>query len=194
MLIRLMIGILLAALLGGCLTTTHEHFDAKESVQVPLKGGIYECKANMSLMPDREERPPPSVFTSSPDLSLFFETLEIRQIVGKAQYALIGRQTTKVVAFHRVVDDIYVIAGDGSKPDRYGHWFFRITEGAMSPLWHVKPEELGALGKRLGVLVFEEGPGPATIQGTKADERAFIEAFVKLPGIQAMSTCTFTRE
>lgn len=194
MLIRLMIGMLLVALSGGCLTTTHEHFDAKNGVPVPLKGGIYECKANTELMPGRSDRPSPNIFMNDPTLSIFFETMEIRQLADTQRFALIGRSATLVVAFNKVSDDVYAVAGTGPKPGRQSLWFFRVTDGTLSPLWHTKPAELVALGNRLGVLVFDEGPGPATIQGTKADERAFIDAFVKLPDIKAMSTCTFARE
>ena len=186
--------ILLALLAGGCLATRHEHFSSEKGDPLPLKAGRYACVADTSMMPDRGGRPPPSIFTNDSTLALFFNVLEIRAMAQGNRYALTGTSgNARPFAFHKVSDDIYAASTTGQSTFSM-NWFFRVSEGRLALLFHMDTGALETLAVKMKVRLHQGMPPIDGIEGTKENERAFIDAFIALPTLRPASNCTFVSE
>ncbi len=192
----------LATLLGGCLVSQYEHFSMRKGVSVPLPDGEYSCSKERKSDKDSGMGPRHLLLHAA----MFHGRIGVEKLETSEGVRYLVTESTDptvavVYAFHRIAGDIFVYSTTVVSPDKsdttgvgFAMWFARITDRTIVSLRIEEGNRARTLARDHGVESkterVEENLFGLSLEGTREDERRFVEAFAASGLLKPDSTCS----
>ncbi len=190
-----------AILLGGCLVSQYEHFDVRKGIDVYLADGTYTCSKEKG---NDLEGAPGHLYSLVMHAQAFRGRLTIQKIEtsGSVRYLvaqLSDPTVATVYAFHPVAHNVFaytaaVTPAFKSAGPGFVVGLVSITDRTIVPLGLAHVEKVRQLAEAHGVESSKErlevGVFGLTLNGSKEDERRFIDALAASDLLKPDSVCS----
>ncbi len=182
----------LSLMLGGCLVTSHEHFNSAEGESIPLPHGRYQC----DLVGEYVDLIKEEIMVHAHEVSgAFFEPFEGRMVLiereGGRQYEIFkGPHRSYVYAFQKYDGSTYVVSKPLPSSKGHVNMFFRIEGLTLTLLAHSKPDVLFKRAADYDLILTRELNIPVVF-GEKRLERAFLDLTMLNRYLVPVSVCKF---
>lgn len=193
MLIKTLIVVALSLFLGGCIVTSHSHFDPTKGAPVSLRDGEFACVAEKRVSGSAEEfertrigRKLAQHFTA---FSGHVQAMSLND--GSNRKLFIGKEdptSASVYAFHDIGGGHFIAAtgliGEKNTHGGFMYLFFRIENDAIVTLVVRDEEQFKRLAEAAGLsyrLFIVSGPAEK--------ERAFLTSLPTTGLLEPLTTC-----